>query len=92
MSHNLDNIAIGVTCVITGYDESAWENDSEAAAVALRLMEMGLSEGVQVTKMHSAPVSQDPVAFDVGGQLVAMRRSEAGAVFVKIVASNQNEK
>lgn len=92
MSASLDTIAVGVPCIVSGFDDSKWHENADAAALALRLMEMGLHEGVQVTKVHAAPISRDPVAVDIGGQLIALRRAEADAVYVKAVVSNQNEK
>ena len=48
--------------------------------LADRLREMGFGEGVEVEVLHRAPLGGDPVAVQVGGGVVAIRRAEARLV------------
>ena len=57
---------------------SAVEGDD---AVALRLLEMGLTEGEEVTLLGFAPLG-DPIEYSVRGYRVSLRASEAGRVLV----------
>jgi ferrous iron transport protein A len=50
-------------------------------AVALRLLEMGLTEGEEVTLLGFAPLG-DPIEFSVRGYRVSLRASEAERVLV----------
>ncbi len=46
------------------------------------LLEMGILEGSEVRVLHEAPVSRDPIAVEVRGALIALRRQEARFVRV----------
>ena len=48
----------------------------------LRLYEMGFDEGVEVEVLHRGPIGGDPIAVQVGGMTVAMRRGDAHLVRV----------
>ncbi|MFZ4124970.1 MAG: FeoA family protein [Rickettsiales bacterium] len=50
-----------------------------------KIIEMGLSEGLEVTLLHEGPFGRDPIAVLVEGHVVAMRRSEAETVTVEIL-------
>jgi ferrous iron transport protein A len=47
--------------------------------VSLRLMEMGLTPGVQVTCLGAAPLG-DPLELELRGYRLSLRRSEAALV------------
>ena len=47
------------------------------------LLEMGVLEGSDVRVLHQAPVSGDPIAVEVRGALIALRRQEARCVRVE---------
>jgi ferrous iron transport protein A len=49
-----------------------------------RLMEMGFVEGATVEVKHEAPIGHDPIAVEVRGTLIALRRNEANAIEVRI--------
>ena len=53
-------------------------------AVTLRLLEMGLTEGEEVTLLGYAPLG-DPIEFSVRGYRVSLRASEAERVLVDLV-------
>lgn len=47
-----------------------------------RLLELGFTEGMDVTILHEGPLRRDPIAVRVGHATFAIRRSEARAVLV----------
>ncbi|MBV7256193.1 ferrous iron transport protein A [Pacificimonas sp. WHA3] len=49
-----------------------------------RLREHGLDEGVEVELLHRAAFGADPLAVRVGNACVAMRRSQAAGVTVRV--------
>ncbi|HEX6987441.1 MAG TPA: ferrous iron transport protein A [Planctomycetaceae bacterium] len=53
-------------------------------AVALRLLEMGLTEGEEVSMLGYAPLG-DPIEFSVRGYRVSLRGAEAERVHVELV-------
>jgi ferrous iron transport protein A len=53
-------------------------------AVAVRLMEMGLTEGVQIELIGFAPLG-DPVEFLVRGYRLSLRKAEASRVAIELV-------
>lgn len=55
-------------------------------AIAVRLMEMGLTDGEEVIVMGFAPLG-DPVEFSIRGYRISLRKSEAQRVRVKPVNS-----
>ncbi len=82
MDTSLDSVPFGIACRVTGFDEHAVEADAESGATALRLIELGFGEGARVVKRHAAPVTLDPLAIEIGGHMVAMRRADARLVLV----------
>lgn len=50
-------------------------------AIAIRLMEMGLTEGEEVEFLGVAPLG-DPLEFAVRGYRISLRRSEAARVVI----------
>ncbi|WP_420962698.1 FeoA family protein [Brucella sp. IR073] len=48
-----------------------------------RLLELGFSEGAEVSVLHEGPVARDPIAVRVGGVVVALRRQEAMAILTR---------
>ena len=51
-------------------------------AIAVRLMEMGLTEGETISHIAAAPLG-DPVEYSIRGYRLSLRRSEAGRVRVE---------
>jgi len=51
-------------------------------SLSLRLMEMGLTPGIEVALIGLAPLG-DPMEFEVRGYRLSLRRSEASRVVVE---------
>ena len=71
----LDQLKIGARAAvrqIDGFDE-----------VALRLMEMGLTPGVEIALIGEAPLG-DPLELEVRGYRLSVRRSEARRIEVQL--------
>ena len=54
-----------------------------------RLLALGLMPGMQVKLVRVAPLG-DPIAIEFQNQCVSLRKAEAEAVQVKILATPQN--
>ena len=52
-------------------------------ADANRLRNLGFDEGVDIEKLHRAPLGSDPIACRVGRMTIAIRRAHAQAVQVR---------
>ncbi len=50
------------------------------------LLEMGVLEGSEVQVLYEAPISRDPIAVQIRGALIALRRSEAQYIRVKVMS------
>jgi len=74
MSARLHQLPTGTRARIRLIEEGA------RPGIADRLREMGFGEGVEVEVLHRAPLGGDPVAVQVGGGVVAIRRAEARLV------------
>ena len=57
-------------------------------SLAVRLMEMGLIEGVEIELIGSAPLG-DPLEFSVRGYRLSLRANEAKRVIVEPVAGSE---
>lgn len=51
-------------------------------AIAIRLMEMGLTEGEEIRVLAVAPLG-DPVEYEIRGYRLSLRRSEAKRVAIQ---------
>lgn len=47
-----------------------------------RLMDLGFTPGVKVTRLQTSPLG-DPIAFEVRGSVIALRRDQCDQVEVK---------
>lgn len=65
--------------------------DASGTDLHLRLYEMGFDEGVEVEILHRGPIGGDPIAVQVGGMVVAMRRRDAALVTVEPVRADVRE-
>lgn len=55
---------------------------SKSGEIAQRLMEMGVTPGVEIRYIGSAPLG-DPLEYELRGYRLCMRRSEAEQIEVK---------
>ena len=53
-------------------------------AIAVRLLEMGLTDGQEIEMLGRAPLG-DPIEFEVRGYHLSLRSSEARRVVIEIV-------
>ncbi len=51
--------------------------------IALRLLEMGLTPGTQVTLIGTAPLG-DPLEFEIRGYRLSLRKTEAARVTIDV--------
>ena len=72
----LDTLPVGQTAQI-----SEIQGDD---AIAIRLMEMGLTEGEEIRVLAVAPLG-DPVEYEIRGYRLSLRRSEAKRVQIQSV-------
>jgi Fe2+ transport system protein FeoA len=50
-----------------------------------RLIEMGCFVGSEITRLYQSPLG-DPIAFDIGGYILGLRKEEAD--YIQVEASN----
>lgn len=72
----LNDLNAGQTAKIGSYNRTL--------AVSRRLMELGLMPGVTVRFIKAAPLG-DPIALDVEGRQLSLRREDAAQIFVQPV-------
>jgi Fe2+ transport system protein FeoA len=73
MSAKLSEIKIGNCATVTSISDSS---------IRLKLMEMGLLPGKEVTVLFRAPLG-DPIAIDVNGYMLSLRLDEAAMIHVE---------
>ncbi|MFZ9029194.1 MAG: FeoA family protein [Crocinitomicaceae bacterium] len=72
MVTELDNIANGRTVTVDSLKDSK---------LKVKLMEMGLIPGKKVKVLFRAPFG-DPIAIDIEGYVLSLRKSEANLIYV----------
>ena len=70
----LDTLPVGQSAQITEIQG--------ADAIAIRLMEMGLTEGEEIRVLAVAPLG-DPVEYEIRGYRLSLRRTEARRVVIQ---------
>ena len=73
MHKNLSQLKIGESATIVSFEDST---------LSLKLLEMGLLPGTEVTLRHIAPLG-DPIAIDLHNYLVALRKDEAQTILIQ---------
>ena len=58
-------------------------------AMTRAFLEMGILEGSVIRVMHEAPLGRDPIAVQVRGALIALRRQEADFVRVESLQGDE---
>ena len=85
----LGDMKTGARARIVRIGESAGkiqaDTDTEACDMERRFLEMGFEEGSEITLAHAGPVARDPLAVQVNGSLIALRRRDAMRLFVEVV-------
>ncbi len=72
---SLDRVCIGQCCRVLGLDAIGTQRR--------RMLDLGLVNGTNVEALHKSP-SGDPVAYFVRGTVIALRREDAGKIFVEL--------
>lgn len=55
-------------------------------ALARKLLEMGIEEGMEVTLLHEGPIRRDPMAVRLNDRIIALRRRDAAHIAVEAIA------
>ena len=74
MSFTLDSISLNQQVQITAIP---------ASAISQKLTEMGLTKGQKITAIFKAPFG-DPIAYEINGNVISMRKEEAMHVEVQV--------
>lgn len=80
----LDDADFGRNFIMCGFFAFDPDDDKKESGVLSRMIELGFMEGAVIKKLHSAPFSHDPIAVEVDGHLVALRRAEAKLVKITV--------
>ena len=75
MVKSLDNIPNGQSVLVHSVEESS---------LRVKLMEMGIVQGKQLKVLFSAPLG-DPIAIDVEGYVLSLRKDEASLINVELI-------
>ncbi len=70
---NLAQLKIGESAIIKGFSDKS---------LSLKLIEMGVLPGEKIKLQHTAPLGC-PIAIEVSGYLLSLRRSEAETVLIE---------
>jgi ferrous iron transport protein A len=76
----LNNLELGQTAVIDSFT-----NDF----LALKLIEMGCLPGEKIKLAYIAPLG-DPIAIEVSGSLLSLRKQEASTIIVTPISETTN--
>lgn len=76
----------GARAEIVALDEAHVATPLQAGELERRLIEMGLVEGARIEVLHEGFPGGDPIAVRVDDHTVALRRAEANAVVVNLIA------
>ena len=85
-SPRLAELRKGRRARVVGLDESGIDTPLRAGELERRLIEMGVLEGALVEILHEGFPGADPIAVRVDDHVLAMRRAEARAVRVALLA------
>ena len=74
----LSKLAVGDRCRVIDVETTD--------AIGVRLMEMGMTPGIEVSVVGTAPLG-DPIELEVRGYRLSVRKSEASRVSVEVLES-----
>jgi ferrous iron transport protein A len=74
---NLGDLKKGMRARITAVNAATEE-------MTRSFLEIGILEGSPVRVVHQAPLGGDPIAVEVRGALIALRRQEAAGIDVEL--------
>lgn len=63
-------------------DRGVIENIKAPPEIRRRIMDMGIIKGIEVEMVKAAPLG-DPIEIKVHNTLIALRRNEAGTLFIE---------
>lgn len=85
----LGELRRGARAEIIALDESQTRTPLSQGELERRLIEMGLVEGARIEVLHEGFPGRDPIAIRVDDHTVALRRAEANAVVVSLLAPTE---
>lgn len=77
----LTDYKVGSCCEVVDYVDD--KNTEEDIMAVQKIREFGFVKGAKVTIQHIAPFGSDPIAAEVRGSLIALRRIDAERIYVK---------
>lgn len=80
----LSDLKKGQSAIMTGFDGSKCPNGQFADNLRDRLMEMGFEINREIEVLQKGLIFGDPIAVKIGHMTIAMRKSEAKAITVKL--------
>ncbi len=54
--------------------------------LARKLLEMGITEGLELRLAHTGPFGRDPIAIEINDRTIALRRRDAAHVTIEKIA------
>ncbi|MCH2223597.1 MAG: ferrous iron transport protein A [Crocinitomicaceae bacterium] len=82
MKSSLSSIANGTKVIVQSITESQ---------LRVKLMEMGLTKGKVIEVLYRAPLG-DPMAIDINGYVLSLRKDEASLIQVDLFEQKTTEK
>lgn len=79
----LTDYRVGMSCEVVSYSNTG-QTENDIMAIQ-KIREFGFIKGAKVTIQHVAPFGSDPIATEVRGSLIALRRADAERILVKDV-------
>ena len=70
----LGDFPIGIICYVTKLTANGF--------IQRRLLDLGIIEGTKIEVLHRSPLG-DPVAYQIRGTVIALRKEEAKQIWVK---------
>jgi ferrous iron transport protein A len=80
----LSDLKKGQAAIMTGFDSSKCPNSHFADNLRDRLMEMGFEINREIEVLQKGLIFGDPIAVKIGHMTIAIRKSEAKAITIKL--------